>query len=158
MRKKRKSQLPRLALMASLVAFEAQAGVVSKDQLDWQWRETPVKEQLQNEGNQGQATTNDGNSNALMWYMLGNMMGSSNSGSSGSNFSNQKSAPAKPNPDTSHWNNSSSGSSKEPNKPSSSNSSNNSGSSNSNKGYSTGGMGSGKSNGFGGGGFSSSGG
>lgn len=147
MRKKR-SHLPKLALMSSLYMFQAQAGVVNPDQQDWMWKDVPVKQDQQNQS-AGPSHSEGGSSNALMWYMLGNMMGSNN-GSSGSNFSSSgssKQAPARPNPDTSHWNNNS-------NKSSSSGSGNSSSSSNSNKGYSTGGMGtpsSGKS------GFSSSG-
>lgn len=132
---KQRRQLPKLALMVSLVTLQAQAGLVSPDQEEWLWRDVPV---IHHDASSGQAQSHErehessgsGVGSALMWYWLGHMSGSSGGGgNAGGNNYAPSSQPARPNPNTSHWYSNGSGG----------NSSSDSGAS---KGYSSGGFGS----------------
>lgn len=107
MRKKRSAQLPKLALMATLVTCQAQAALVNPNQEEWLWRDvTPVN--LANSANQttepasSHHSDGDGN-NAMFWYWLGHTIGNSGSGgnyntpsspTSPSSYSSNRPAPA----------------------------------------------------------------
>ncbi len=144
--KKHTRHLPKLALMASLVTLQAQAALVSPDQEEWLWRDLPV---IQNNQNNGQAAQNPspahessggGMGNVLLGYGLGYLAGHSSGSNNSANHRDttptrpsSSQNPAKPNPDTSHWYSA---------KPNQGSSRDNSGSSSgTSKGYSSGGFG-----------------